>query len=102
MNNIIEVDEDGYPTDETLEIIKHWNYKEHYFELMEFIAEYFNSGYGRCELRTIDNTFEVVTGGWSGNESIISALKSNTLFWLTCWKSSKRGGYYEFDRTGLK
>ena len=102
MNNIIETDIDGYPTDEALSIIENWSHKDHYLELMEFIADYFNSGYGRCEYRDIDNTWEVVTGGWSGNEEIISALKKNTMFWLTCWKISKRGGYYEFDRTDIK
>lgn len=92
-----EQDIDGYPTDTTLNIIKFW--KGDFSELMKFIAPYFNGAYGRCENRSIDDAWEVVTGGWSGCESVIQALKENTVFWLVCWYLSKRGGYYEFRVT---
>ena len=92
-NLIVELDNNGYPTDDSIEQIK--NYNGSYADLMSEIAFLF-SIYGRCEYRDIDNTWEVVTGGWSGCESVISALKQNTMFWLTCWYMSKRGGYYEF------
>lgn len=42
---------------------------------------------------------EVSTGGWSGNESIIYAMKANTLFWSMHWEQSVRGGHYRFRET---
>lgn len=37
----------------------------------------------------------MATGGWSGNEDIIGALK-NTFFWMRYWYSSVRGGGFTF------
>jgi len=39
---------------------------------------------------------EVSTWGWSGNEDIMGELQS-TMFWIVCWRLSKRGGHYEFE-----
>ena len=41
-------------------------------------------------------TLELHTGGWSGNEDIIDKL-SDTLFWMICWESTRRGGHYYFE-----
>ena len=88
---ILEYDRDGYPSASTLAQIS--AFKGDYNSLLKQIAPMFDS-YGRCE--RVDNTWELVTGGWSGNESIIQALRDNVLFWALCWQLSKRGGYYEF------
>lgn len=90
-----ELDENEYPTEPTLRQIASWTYEKGFRELMEFIKPCF-SGYGRIELRDIDNTYEVATGGWSGCEDVIQALQENHVFWGVCWMLSKRGGYYEF------
>ena len=87
----LELDDDGYPTDESLEQIK--NYKGSHTTLMTEVAHLFG-GYGRCEFD--GNHWIVATGGWSGCESVIRAMKENQMFWLICWYMSKRGGYYEF------
>ncbi len=43
--------------------------------------------------------FELHTGGWSGNESLIAALEKSSkgMFWYMCWVMSKRGGHYWFE-----
>ena len=38
----------------------------------------------------------LVTGGWSGNESIVSALEK-TMYWMIGWESSHRGGLTVFE-----
>jgi len=88
---IIELDGE-YPTDESLGNIV--GYKGDYTTLMSEIAFLFGT-YGRCEFD--GNHWIIATGGWSGCEDVISALKANTIFWMTCWYMSKRGGYYEFE-----
>jgi len=40
--------------------------------------------------------FELHTGGWSGNEDIISELRK-TMFWIFFWQRTERGGHYFFD-----
>lgn len=38
---------------------------------------------------------ELHTGGWSGNEQIIGALRKSW-FWLFFWQKSERGGHHYF------
>ena len=87
----LELDNDGYPTNKSLQQIA--KYKGSYRELMKEVAFLFG-GYGRCEVD--GNTWKVATGGWSGCEDVISAMRANSIFWAICWQLSKRGGYYEF------
>ena len=92
------LDNDGYPTEETLEKIKSWPHTDGWEELLEFVKEnwYYPEYFNKF---TYEKTilYHISTGGWSGNEDILSALKSNHLFWMFCWLSSKRGGHYEFE-----
>lgn len=91
-----ELDDDGYPTDESIEIIKNWPIPDPlgYKPLLEFIKPIF---YKYGDIKKLDNgNTRIVTGGWSGCESAIDAMAINP-FWVVCWEVSKRGGYYEFD-----
>lgn len=86
-----------YPEDNELEIVQNWQYDESnsYEELMEYVRSlwaYANSGYWTQD----GNKYSLSTAGWSGNESIVCALKDNYVFWALCWYFSKRGGHYEF------
>lgn len=101
-------DANGYPTVETLNAIGTWGSGEGYpsdwpTKLLDFAERAWDKDYGLVRRarrkNTLDETvdaYEFVAGGWSGNESIISALEANKLFWLLCWEKSERGGLYVF------
>jgi len=93
---LLELDDDRYPLEASIKIIKEWDHTKGWNRLIEFCVPAFEF-YGRCEYRSIDMTWEIATGGRSGCEEVIGALRSNTMFWMICWKMSKRGGYYEFE-----
>jgi hypothetical protein len=88
------LDEHGYPTEATLSKIRMWDFKdlEGLMSFIESIWEYADWGWDRE-----GNKFSISTAGWSGNESIISALSGNFIAWSIMWVSSRRGGHYEFE-----
>lgn len=93
------LDEDGYPTDEALEMIRTWNHDNKFRDLMDFVKNiWWKPEWGWYE--TVDekghSVYNISTGGWSGNESIIDALQDNYIFWGFCWEQSRRGGHYIF------
>lgn len=93
------MDEDGYPTEEELKIISEWDIlKKDVSGLIEYIRErwmYSDCGYFDLKGKKVLK-LRLSTAGWSGNESIIGALKNNPLFWTLYWEISKRGGHYWF------
>lgn len=100
-SNVLPVssfDCEGYPTDEFLEQIENFNpygVKNGISDLFDIIIEawYYDGPYAIKD----GGTVKLSTGGWSGNESIIGALKANFFVWSFCWVSSRRGGHYEFE-----
>ena len=106
---MLELDQDGYPTPETLRIITEWPFKtfSDYDRLLEEIEQvwrwhdYFKRGPLRKPrfpgAKDRRRTWKVSTGGWSGHEDMIAALQDNHMFWAICWLSSRRGGHYEFE-----
>jgi hypothetical protein len=40
--------------------------------------------------------YQISTGGWSGNEGLISAMRDNYLHWSLTFYQMRRGGHYEF------
>lgn len=90
-----EFDKDGYPTEATLEAIKQWPHTD-FAGLMDFCGEAWR--YPDYWDRTFNGRrIEAHTGGWSGNESIVTALQDNFIFWTICWMESKRGGHFVFE-----
>lgn len=101
----IEMDDDGYPTEEALTTIKSWkpgpdNDCRPIFEAMRRVWRwdtYFPEGtpvvdaYGRNV-----TAYEVHTGGWSGHESMLSSLEDNAIVWMMTWEQVRRGGHYIF------
>ena len=98
------MDDDGYPTEATLEAIKNWSYED-FHSLMDFIKSAWAYPDFWSEENTVDEFFadkkiiryHVSTAGWSGNESMIRAMQDNFVFWAFSWVQSRRGGHYIFE-----
>lgn len=82
-------DADGYPTDETESAIRTWDFRDA-ADWLEYVSESWNQDYGR--LWHQDGKLHLATGGWSGNESIVRAMRKNYILWSMLWESSHRGG----------
>lgn len=84
---------DEYPTDEELKVIMDWDCAsyEGSVALAEFICNLWHwEDWATLEGKRV-KTLRLATGGWSGNESIMSALYTNFLF-KRHWVRSERGG----------
>ena len=94
-------DKNGYPTDKTLEEIANYKAKGYgqYNELMEYIKDcwWHPEMMKKKEKLATSDIWHISTGGWSGNEDIIEAMKKNFWFWMACWVQSRRGGHYIFE-----
>jgi len=93
------LDNEGYPTDELLQWVKDYDILEHGVEpLLEILEETWNwPDWGIVRKRSYGKTFsyELHTGGWSGNEDIMVALRENKFFYYW-WRKSTTGGHYYF------
>ena len=90
------MDLEGYPDEKELRMIRKWDIKE-FPTLLQFVEERwcYNDFHKRELIKERNNLFlqwTLITGGLSGNESLISALLGNQLFEM-CW-------YYEWTRGG--
>lgn len=88
------MDKDGYPQKCELKKIREWDYKD-FPGLMEYVKERWRYADG-LSWQQNGEVYQLSTRGWSGNESIISALQENAMFWAVCWVSSYRGGCHIF------
>jgi hypothetical protein len=87
-----------YPSEQALRFIRHYDILTSPIEdLRDFIIQDWHWPDWGTKVR--GRKFELHTGGWSGNESIIMALEQTGrgLFWGMCWVMSKRGGHYWFE-----
>ena len=88
------LDEDGYPTDETLAKIKDWPWDDalgcldHVRALWRYPDWVTKTEVGEC------HHFRFATGGWSGNEELIGALHSNVMIRCLTWQMSQAGGLH--------
>lgn len=103
------LDEDGYPTDEALDRIRNWGTEDlgSLIDLIWDVWNNFNCGFLlRDKVEDEDGRsyreLSLATGGWSGNESIVAALRANTMFHLLYWQSSHRGGLHIYRITSPK
>lgn len=98
-------DADGYPTEETLQRIEAWTIEtfRDFEAVMDFVGRAWRyeawtkesqwKGEGELfpKLRYVFSTY-----GWSGNESLVTALESNTMVQAIGAWSWRRGGHYEY------
>jgi hypothetical protein len=94
-------DEDGYPTLCALEALKNWPWADPVGWLR--LAQALWHGGGRAfSLSQTGQDWDAcaATGGWSGNESVIAAMRENRMLWSTLWMSSTRGGRHVFLARG--
>jgi hypothetical protein len=100
------LDEEGYPTTEFLSWLKNMPLDNvmHPRKVMATVKSAWNyADWGWREEETKSDLkkpvvrYHVSTGGWSGNEEIINALRLNPCFWPLYWYSSRRGGHYVFE-----
>ena len=103
---MFELGDDGYPTEETLTEIRDWDCiargNRELLDAIKPIWNYADFGFWHTEdaKDILDSDvvhYHISTGGWSGNEDIIYALKKNWLFWGMSWLQSRRGGHYIFE-----
>lgn len=92
------MDEYGYPDEEEFKIIKEWN-PDDPIGLLDYVKKFWwmpSWGWKEVKKRNIlkEHEFYISTGGWSGNEGLINAMKANSVFWELCCRDSRPGGHY--------
>ena len=98
-------DNGGYPTDDALEIIRlwHWDDQKGWFDFIKSIWYMASWGWSEGEadhdwdkLKKVYR-YNISTAGWSGNETIIRAMRACDMMWDLTWVQSRRGGHYIFE-----
>jgi hypothetical protein len=94
-----------YPTDEQIAHIKAWPYEDPtgWFAFIKTSGHWWpTEAWGWDERDDVDvivkavRVYEISTGGWSGNEELIAAMRDNDMLWSLTWYQSRRGGHYTF------
>jgi hypothetical protein len=109
------IDEDGYPTEQALEVVEKWHWDDisGWFKFINSIwhlsdwcwkeedeLHEWSANLKHYKDRIVHRHY-VSTGGWSGNESIIGAMQRNDMMWHLNWVQSRRGGHYIFEEYHL-
>lgn len=96
-------DEDGYPTETILEWIALFPYDRPVEELLNVVYQLWDYKDYTFKVEEVERLrknvlyLHISTFGYSGNKSIIEALKKNFTFWAVHWYSSTRGDHYVFQ-----
>lgn len=106
-------DKDGYPTEDTLNRIASWQifcaddvracldyaknvWNEHYGSVSVVPPWDFSHEMSMLRAQKGERFLRFATGGWSANESVVNALRRNTLVNSLSWCLSARGGLHIF------
>ena len=93
------IDKYGYPTEATLKILETCDcFPDTNREaFIDYIYENWKNGNGYApQWNPGTRCLVLITGGWSGCESMIAALQRNVIFWGMFWEASSRGGKFVF------
>ena len=93
------IDHNGYPTEETLKKIAAFDIlKDDPITFTEYLCDNWVNGYPP-EWNKETGCLQLSTGGWSGCESVIAALKATPFpsFWTLYWYQSRAGGHHWFE-----
>jgi hypothetical protein len=104
------LDEDGYPTEAALEIVRiwHWSDARGWFEFIKSIWYMSSWGWSESDAEheyikdSKVHVYNISTAGWSGNESIIREMQNSNMMWHLNWVQSRRGGHYIFELKEFK
>ena len=104
------LDEDGYPTEAALEIVRiwHWSDAQGWFEFIKSIWYMSSWGWSESDAEheyikdSKVHVYNISTAGWSGNESIIREMQNSNMMWHLNWVQSRRGGHYIFELKEFK
>lgn len=94
------MDGDYYPTEEELERIRSWDVIDETGAKREACLDWIGENcwhLAEWGWKKEGKVYHVSTGGWSGNEDVIHAMKDNFLLWSMCWCETRRGGHYLFE-----
>lgn len=94
---ILEWDGDGYPTDETLEIVRNWPYDRPLALFHALSAGWFGGEDYIHPDEAVPRVWRISTAGWSGNEDLLEAMEENRMLWMQTYMAHKVGGHYLFD-----
>jgi len=97
--------DDGYPTDAALQRLREMDDVSGALDFAADLWVYPDAATHqlRPEEATVvhategDRHLRLATGGWSGNDDVISALRANKHVWLLTWQLSARGGLHIFQ-----
>lgn len=85
------------PSKHTLQLIERMPIR--YMSDLKGVLDFVKEQWCYPEYATVSEdggTYTFRTGGWSGNEALISAMEMNIVFWSMCWYMSQRGGLHVF------
>ena len=97
-------DEDGYPIEAELQRLREWPHEDiaGWFAYAKSIGHWWPTevfGWyeyeGKDDFKRPVHVWQISTGGWSGNEEIISEMRAHPI-WFFTWHQHTRGGHYEF------
>ena len=88
-----------YPTEPELDKIREWPHTDPlgWLDFIRSVWGWENWGWHRTQRRLYFST-----GGWSGNEDIIGAMRDNWILWHLGFTLHRRGGHFVFDLTRMR